>query len=366
MKRIAISTFMFLSLVAGATSLAEGPQDDHGTGGSSATTPMSVGYRKLQFTYTVGSNPARTRDYFLWYPTADPEDRFDYKGQLGVAAPDGTIAPGRFPLIVFSHGFLGAGDQIIFLTENLARMGYIVAAPNHADAGTGSEPIAIPNFIDARSWDDNKYLDRKEDLSALIDHLLGGTDSAAFLRDHVDAHAIGIAGHSLGGYVALGMAGARPAWRDSRIRAALLLSPYALPYFDGPALGGVQVPVMLQGGTLDWAITPFLPAVYEKLQAPKYFLVLNAASHFEWTNLISLGKSTTAAVQSGSARWITGYSLAFFDSYLRGQDRSALLAKPNPQLHSFEYNPARWSPAQISAGLRRWRDPRRPSGASEA
>ena len=98
---------------------------------------------------------------------------------------------------------------------------------------------------------------------------------------------------------------------------------------------------MLQGGTLDWAITPFLPAVYEKLQAPKYFLVLNAASHLEWTNLISLGKSTTAALQSGSARWITGYSLAFFDSYLRGQDRSALLAKPNPQLHSFEYNPAR-------------------------
>ena len=340
MKRIAISTFISLSLVAGATSLAESRQEDHGTGGSSATTPMSVGYRKLQFTYTVGSNPSRTRDYFLWYPTSDPEDRFDYKGQLGVAAPDGTIAPGRFPLIVFSHGFLGAGDQIIFLTENLARMGYIVAAPNHADAGTGSEPIAIPNFIDARSWDDKKYLDRKEDLSALIDHLLGGTDSAAFLRDHVDAQAIGIAGHSLGGYVALGMAGARPAWRDSRIRAALLLSPYALPYFDGPALGGVQVPVMLQGGTLDWAITPFLPAVYEKLQAPKYFLVLNAASHFEWTNLISLGKSTTAAVQSGSARWITGYSLAFFDSYLRGQDRSALLAKPNPQLYSFEYNPA--------------------------
>ena len=101
---------MFLSLVAGATSLAEGPQDDRGTGGSSATTPMSVGYRKLQFTYTVEGNPARTRDYFLWYPTADPEDRFDYKGQLGVAAPDGSDrAPGRFPLIVFSTWLSGRG-----------------------------------------------------------------------------------------------------------------------------------------------------------------------------------------------------------------------------------------------------------------
>jgi predicted dienelactone hydrolase len=301
---------------------------------------MSVGYRKLQFTYAVGNGPARTRDYFLWYPTRDREDRFDYQGQLGVAAPDGAIAPGRFPLILFSHGFLGAGDQIIFLTENVARMGYIVAAPNHADSGTGSEPIEIPNFIDAKSWDDQKYLDRRDDISALIDHLLEAGESAAFLRDHIDEHAIGAAGHSLGGYIVLGMAGARPAWRDRRIRAALLLSPYALPYIDGAALGAIRIPVMLQGGTLDWAITPFLPAVYEKLQAPRYFLVLNGASHFEWTNLISLGKSTTAAIRSGNARWITGYGLAFFDRYLRGQDRSSILEKANSQLYYFEYSPA--------------------------
>ncbi len=300
---------------------------------------MSVGYRKLQFMYAVGDGPARTRDYFLWYPTSAPQDRFDYKGQIGVAAPDGAVAPGRFPLIVFSHGFLGAGDQTIFLTENLARMGYVVAAPDHADAGTGNESVAVPNFVDPRSWDDKKYLDRKEDLSALIDHLTEATNAATFLRDHIDAHAIGAAGHSLGGYIALGMAGARPAWRDERVRAALLLSPYALPYIDSGMLNEARVPLMLQGGTLDWAITPFLPAVYAELQVPKYFLVLNGATHFEWTNLVSLGKSTTAAVQSGNARWITAYSLAFFDCHLRGRDCSTVLVKPNPQLYSFEYSP---------------------------
>jgi predicted dienelactone hydrolase len=341
MKRVPVSILTALWLLAGASSAAETPPaDPEGTEPASRTTPMSVGYRKLQFTYSMTDRPARSRDYFLWYPTSDREDRFDYKGQIGVAAPDGAIAPGRHPLIVFSHGFLGAGDQIIFLTEGLARMGYIVAAPNHADSGSGSEPIKIPNFIDPQIWDDKKFLDRKEDLSALIDHLVGANDSAAFLRDHVDAHAIGVGGHSLGGYVALGMAGARPAWRDERISAALILSPYALPYIGSSVLGQVRVPVMIQGGTRDWALTPILPAVYEKLQVPKYFLVLNDASHFEWTNLISLGRSTTDAVLSGSARWITAYSVAFFDTYLRGQDRSALLAKPNPQLYSFEYSPA--------------------------
>ena len=340
MKRIPASIIgILVSLLAGADSPREPPAEDRVAEVASSTEPMPVGYRKLRFTYSVSDRPARSRDYFLWYPTSDREDRFDYKGQIGVAAPDGAIAPGRHPLIVFSHGFLGAGDQIIFLTEGLARMGYIVAAPNHADSGSGSEPIEIPNFIDPRIWDDKKFLDRKEDLSALIDHLVGANDSAAFLRDHVDAHAIGVAGHSLGGYVALGMAGARPAWRDERIIAALILSPYALPYIGSSVLGQVRAPVMIQGGTRDWALTPLLPAVYEKLQVPKYFLVLNDASHFEWTNLISLGRSTTDAVQSGSARWITTYSVAFFDTYLRGQDRSTLLAKPNAQLYSFEYNP---------------------------
>jgi predicted dienelactone hydrolase len=341
MRRIPASIFGVLSLLAGAELRAAAPPEEQVTDSPAAATAVPVGYRKLQFTYSVKAHPERTRTYFLWYPTADHEDRYDYKGQIGVAAPDGAIASGRHPLIVFSHGFLGAGDQIIFLTESLARAGYVVAAPNHADSGSGSEPIEIPNFIDARVWDDKKFVDRKEDLSALIDHLLDGKDAAAFLRDHIDERAIGVAGHSLGGYIALGMAGARPAWRDERIRAALILSPYALPYVDGTLLGQVRVPIMLQGGTRDWALTPFLPAVYEKLQVPKYFLVLNDASHLEWTNLISLGRSTRDCVRSGSGRWITAYSIAFFDTYLRGQERSALLAKPNPQLYSYEYSAAK-------------------------
>src|SRR5262245_55658997 len=132
LKRIPASLFGLLSLVATAESRAQPPAATAAAPSAelpaAVTNPVPVGYRKLQFTYSVTDRPARTRDYFLWYPTSDRESRYDYKGQFGVAAPDGAIAPGRHPLIVFSHGFLGAGDQIIFLTESLARAGYIVAA----------------------------------------------------------------------------------------------------------------------------------------------------------------------------------------------------------------------------------------------
>jgi len=40
------------------------------------------------------------------------------------------------PLVLFSHGLGGCALQTIFFTEELARHGYVVAAPDHADAAT--------------------------------------------------------------------------------------------------------------------------------------------------------------------------------------------------------------------------------------
>src|SRR5207244_5750878 len=127
----------------------------------------------------------------------------------------------------------GSGDQTIFLMEALARAGYIVAAPNHADAAAerGKQPADVPNFFEPNSWDSGKFFDRKEDVTALVDELIvRGRDPQAFLFEHVDEAFIGAAGHSLGGYTVLGLAGARPSWREPRIRAVVAYSPYAMPY----------------------------------------------------------------------------------------------------------------------------------------
>ena len=249
------------------------------------------------------------------------------------------MAPGKHPLIVFSHGYTGSGDQTIFLMEALARAGYIVAAPNHADAPAerGKQPAAMPNFFDPNSWDSTKFFDRKEDVTALVDELIArGRDPQSFLFEHVDEALIGAAGHSLGGYTVLGLAGARPLWRERRVRAVVAYSPYAMPY-DSSALAAVAVPTMLQGGTHDWGITPFLPAAYAKLPPPKYYLVLMNENHIAWTNLLAIGKSTIEVGQSGNGKWMVDYTIAFFDQHLRGQDRSALLKQQNPLLDTYRF-----------------------------
>src|SRR5262249_59137614 len=108
-------------------------------------------------------------------------------------------------------------------------------------------------------------------------------------------------------------------------RAGLLLSPYTLPFTKN--LPAVKSPVMLQGGTQDWGITPFLQATYDPLPGPKYYLVLKNANHFEWTNFIEQGKTTTDVVKEGNAKLMTDYGVAFFNHHLRGEDAPLLRQK---------------------------------------
>ena len=51
---------------------------------------------------------------------------------VAVWKPGGPAPPSGYPVIVFSHGFMGCNTQSVFLTEALAASGYLVVAPNHA------------------------------------------------------------------------------------------------------------------------------------------------------------------------------------------------------------------------------------------
>ncbi len=290
----------------------------------------AVGFRKLSLTYRTAGQGARQRDCMLWYPATGEDRPFTYNGQKGFAAPDAPVAAGRHPLVLFSHGFLGFADQTAFLMEALARDGLVVAAVNHADATTPKrkQPVAWPNFADANSWDASRFRDRRDDLGALLDRLLE-LDAAedSFLHRHIDRQALGAAGHSLGGYTVLGMIGGWPSWREPRLRAALLLSPYTLPFTQGTNLRAIRTPVMFQGATLDLGITPFLSDAYAALQGPKYFLVLAGETHFAWTNLLSLGKTTRECLAGGHGLRISDYSLAFFRRHLREQPQPLLGTK---------------------------------------
>jgi predicted dienelactone hydrolase len=219
------------------------------------------------------------------------------------------------PLILFSHGFTGTSNQSTYLTQAWADRGYIVVAPNHRDAGNfGKRKPDVP-FMTPDKWVESTYKNRAEDFQRLIVALK--EDPIWTARINWDQ--VGLAGHSLGGYTVLGLAGAWPSWKITGIKAVLAVSPYATPFFVRGKLNQLNVPVMYQGGTADY-LTEELKKVegaYAKTSGPAYYVEMKDADHFAWTDF-------RAANQDN----IIYYSVAFFDQYLKGIQGITLEKRP--------------------------------------
>ena len=163
---------------------------------------------------------------------------------------------------------------------------------------------------------------RRQDMVALLDFLQAESRrEASPLFQRVSSSMIGAAGHSLGGYTLFGMAGGRESWRDDRLKAVLLLAPYILPYLERMGPASSSPPIMIQGGTWDLGVTPFLRRFYDQIESTKYYLILRRAGHFAWTDLNRGERSTTEALEGGIPSRIVRYSTAFFDRHLRGVER---------------------------------------------
>jgi predicted dienelactone hydrolase len=325
-----------LLLIAGVVFAQDKPKP------SDKTDPGKVGYRRTTLTFKTPAGEELRRQLDLWYPTEAEEGPLDYRGQKGQGARNAAVAAGKHPLVLFSHGYLGVSDQSIFLTEALAREGYIVAAMNHGDALANifQKKQDPPKFAEFAKWTDEKFRDRHDDVVALLDQLLQWNDGGdSPLAGHIDSQRIGGMGHSLGGYTMLGLAGGWKSWHEPRIKTAVLLSPYALPYDVNGQLDKVSIPVMIQGGTFDLGITPFMPPVYKKLAGPKSYVILKKETHFGWTNLVTLGKTTTEAAAEGNPELIVRYVVAFLDQHLLGQDRGGILKAKEPRLEVYKYDP---------------------------
>lgn len=227
---------------------------------------------------------------------------------------------GARPVIIFSHGFHGCATQSRFLEAALAEHGYLVFAPNHRDArcgGAAGRWLDPPeeSFQRPMAWSAETYADRAGDIRRLIDALK--QDPA--WRGRIDWSRLALAGHSLGGYTVLGLAGAWPGWKLDGVKAVLGLSPYVQAYLAKGNLAGLSAPVMYQGGTLDFSITPAVrrqDGAYDRSPAPKYYVEFRRAGHLAWTELSS--RAHTA---------ITAYSIAFLDHYVKDAPADPLLTR---------------------------------------
>ncbi len=148
-------------------------------------------------------------------------------------APDRTLetsvwvpvdAPGRNPLVVYSHGFLSDRREAAYLAEHLASHGYIVAS---ADFPLSSRRAASdPTVLDV--------VHQPGDVSFLIDWMLGRnppSEPADPVAGIVDPGRIAAVGLSLGGLTSTLIA-FHPELRDPRVRAAVSIAGPVSPLAD--------------------------------------------------------------------------------------------------------------------------------------
>jgi pimeloyl-ACP methyl ester carboxylesterase len=140
----------------------------------------------------------------------------------GVAA-----AEGRFPALVFAHGYHQLPTSYTTLIENLVARGYAVfaiAAPGFAEVVPLGDGRIAPN----QPLDDDGYAKFARDIASAVAELpkLDATSGMPF-AGHLDATRVGVFGHSLGGAAAVLAAARTPAGVPTIAAAANLDGDYA-------------------------------------------------------------------------------------------------------------------------------------------
>lgn len=266
----------------------------------------SVGVKTLQL-----RDPSRSRSFTaeVWYPSPNKDSRISYEttiGQTPVKIPgqatrDAAPAPGKFPLIVASHGQPGTRYQFAYLSEHLASRGLVVANLEHT--GSTYRDLTQQNYI-------SSIVDRPLDILFALGEIPKLLPSA-------DGNTVGLLGYSYGGYSVINAAGAGldgaalaeyckgsggegPCFAqgffgpleavrgakvlkpDPRIKAVFAMAPYAQPWVGASSLAGLKVPLFIAVGEDDDVATykrDGLEYFRKAGSANKYLLTLEKARH---------------------------------------------------------------------------------------
>jgi len=338
------------------------------------TSPSTnVGYRIYTVSIVDEKGTSHQITTNIWYPTDASSSSFTYttvKNKLrnGVIASNvAQDAPVKkssspYPLILFLHGDLMCGTQSLFLTEYIARQGYMVAAPDFLDNATicrsdsrekSARMLEVLRELRTMKNADSEAIlsllstnQRVPGTSRIIDALLqfNNTQKHA-LFNTIDENAIGLIGHSYGGITILGLIGAHPnnTYYDKRIKSAVILSGGVFPFQDN--LSHITLPLMVMQGDdeddLDLLNSTPRKKVYDDAQGAKFFLKLSGGVHGSFYNQICASYGSIAECQQSSefSRVINSYSTAFLNYYLKNDETSkTTLQRSDPLLKQYEKN----------------------------
>jgi dienelactone hydrolase len=233
--------------------------------------------------------PARTFKTTVFYPSS---------GAVGSSATaDAPVAAGRFPLVVFIHGYTAAIGMYESYAIAVAEAGYVVATPVLPLTGLDSDLITAQSAFEEDDGSPAK------DVSFLLSQIAHGHLAAS-----IDPTLLAVGGHSLGGATAVS-AGLFACCRDPRVKAVVAVSPGADPNFYMPLATGAGLPPSLYfaGDNADDP-TPARNLVAEAA-TPHFFVFLPGAGH---NGPVRSGTSTP----QGSV--VVKASIDFLDQYLKG------------------------------------------------
>lgn len=209
---------------------------------------------------------------------------------------------GPFPLIVFAHGNAGNPGKLTQMLSAWSKAGYVVAAP--------AFPLTN-DLTDAKSVIVD-YVNQPGDVSFVMDRVLAASRRSGTPLSHkINPRRIGLAGHSLGGATAYGVA-FNACCRDRRVDAVITMDAVHAP-FGNHKFRFRGMPLMMIHIVGD-PVVPFSASkdIYALAAPPKYLMALNQGIHFEpFENAPSPHDAAVIAA-----------STAFWDGYLK-HDRAA-------------------------------------------
>ncbi|MEV0393276.1 alpha/beta hydrolase family protein [Polymorphospora rubra] len=258
-------------------------------------------------------------------------------------------APGRLPVIVFSHGNDGHRAEATIVVQELASHGYVVVTVDHTYDGFSEFPdgrLTVPLDLSFTPWDSTHdirfVLDRIEDLAARRNPDAERRPLPAGLGAALDLRRIGIFGWSKGATAtALVMS------QDRRVRAGV---GFDGPMQSQPPVTDLDRPFMLMTAEFTRAAEPSVEQFWSHLRGWRLNVQADGAAHSSYCDhqwLIPQLARIIGMSNEDLAGWIgtldptravriqQAYPLAFFDLHLR--HRGHLLNRPNPAFPEVQF-----------------------------
>ena len=267
--------------------------------------------------------------------------------------------PGRYPVIVFSHGAGGSQNCCEALTEHWASYGYVTIQPTHEDSAVqrrdaGEENIQFMQAVRDALKQPGLWESRPRDVSFVLDSLGELARRVPGLAGKMDAQHIGMSGHSMGSFTTEAIGGAlvdlpgKPGtnFADARVKAALCLSPQGPGQFGltETSFRTLRLPFLGITGSQD-SLGPLANAEWHEKPfelspaGAKYHVFIEGASHMSF-----ISARTLVPGRGQQAENILGYTnsvaLAFWDAYLKN-DASAREYLQSDGLASFSKGAAK-------------------------